>query len=473
MKRLLLVMLAAVALLQLACYKDKGNYDYHEVVAPKVTNLDTLYNAFIGDTLIIKPTVTSTDPNARFGFEWRIGIQAELRDTILTGYPFKFLFSLPIDIYPVRLTVIDSSNGMKYFQEFRIQGVTQFSKGALVLSSEGNTSQLSFVKPDSTVLPRIYQSLNGTNLPGGALQVIDLVKQFITPPPALGYWITYDGSVDGGTRVNTNTLLKWQTMRSNFFDVPAAVKPGFLETSADGVLRGVINGKLYIGAWQTYYLSPIYGYFGAPTNGDYDLYGRTAWNGVVPYVLGYDMKGKQFVAFTNFGTLSYLGNNYTATNTTSFDPKNIPLDLIHFQQINDGPCYAFGKGTDGILYEVRFLSAYKGFIEINPDYKRAFAQPNLITPTTKWAGSKKEVFYFTSGDKIYRYNPTNQNFSALTTNFGGKDVTMIKLSADENTLMAGVDGTVYFLDISTGKNGDVLKKYTGIPGSPIDITVRQ
>jgi hypothetical protein len=473
MKRLLLVMLTAVALLQLACYKDKGNYDYHDVGAPTVTNLDTLYYAYVGDTIVIKPTVTSTDPNARFGLEWRIGIQAELRDTILTGNPLKFYFSLPINIYPVRLTITDSSNGMKYFQNFRIQGVTQFSKGALVLSSEGNTSQLSFVKPDSTVLPRIYKTLNGADLAGGPLQVIDLIMQQVTPKPALGYWVTYTGAIDGGMRVNTNTLLKWQTMQSNFFDAPAAVNPGFLETSAEGVLRGVINKKLYIGAWQTYYGSDIYGYFGTPTNGDYELYDRTAWNGVVPYVLGYDTKGKRFVAFTNFGTLSYLGNGYTVTNTTSFDPKNISLDLIHFQQINDGPCYAFGKAADGILYEVRFLSAYKGFIEINPDYKRPFAQPGLITPTTKWVGSKKEVFYFTSGDKIYRYNPTNQNFAPLNTNFGGKAITMIKLSSDENTLMAGIDGTVYFLDISTGKNGEILKTYTGIPGSPIDITVRQ
>ncbi len=32
-----------------------------------------------------------------------------------------------------------------------------------------------------------------------------------------------------------------------------------------------------------------------------------------------------------------------------------------------------------------------------------------------------EVFYFTSGDKIYRYNPTNQDIRPLVTDFGGKD----------------------------------------------------
>ncbi|MFL5746758.1 MAG: PKD-like family lipoprotein [Niastella sp.] len=473
MKRLLLVMLTAFALLQLACYKDKGNYDYHEVVKPQVTNFDSIYYAFVGDTLIIKPTVMSTDPKAKFGFSMRIGIPQETRDTTISGYPLKFYFSLPIDTYPARLTITDSSNGMKYFMDFQIQGVTQFTKGALVLSQEGNTSQLSFVKPDNTVMPRIYQTLNGADLPGGPLQVIDLIKQQVTPVPTLGYWATFTGSNEGGMQVNTNTLLQVKTLRENFFDKPAAATPGYLETSENGVLRGVVNGKLYMGSWQTYWYSDVYGYFGTAPIGDYQFYRRVAFNNVIPYGVGYDMKNKQFAAFTNFGSLAFSGANYQVTNTTAFDPKNIALDLIHFQQINDGPCYAFGKAADGTLYELRFLIAYMGFIQLSPDYKRPFAQPGLITPTTKWTGSKKEVFYFTSGDKIYRYNPTNQSFTPLTTDFGGKAVTMIKLSNDENTLMAGVDGTVYFLDISTGKNGDVLKKYTGIPGSPVDITVKQ
>jgi hypothetical protein len=43
---------------------------------------------------------------------------------------------------------------------------------------------------------------------------------------------------------------------------------------------------------------------------------------------------------------------------------------------------------------------------------------------------------------------------------------------DDNTLAAGVEGTVYFLDISVGKSGNILKTYTGIPGSPVDVAVK-
>ncbi|MCS3800763.1 PKD-like family lipoprotein [Niastella sp. OAS944] len=472
MKQLLMVTLSVFALLQLACYKDKGNYDYNVPAAPQVTNLDSLYGIPVGDTLVIKPTVTSANPDAKFGYTWRISLPKQFRDTTFSGYPFKFFFNLDADTYTVRLTLTDSSNGMSYFKEFKIQGLTQFTKGTLVLSQEGGKGQLSFVKPDSTVLPRIYQALHGTDLPGKPSQIIDLILQNYNPTPALGYWITCNETDDGGVHLNTNTLLQMKTLRQNFFTVPPAAKPGYLETSSAGVLRGVINSKLYIGAWQTYYGSTIYGYFGEPALGDYELYDRVAFN-IAPYFVGYEKKLKKFVVFTNMGAVAYIGDGYQVTNTTAFDPKNVQLDLLHFQQINDNNCYAFGKAADGTLYELKFTPKFMGIVQVDPLYKRAFPQPALITANTKWAGSNSEEFYFTSGDKIYRYNPTNKDLKPLTTDFGGKAVTMIKLADDDNTLIAGVDGTVYFLDVSVGKNGEVFRKYTGIPGSPVDVTVKK
>src|SRR5687767_12285317 len=115
MKRLILVILTALGLLQLACYKDKGNYDYKTIVVPEITGLDTLYKVFLGDTLVIKPTVTTTDPNAKFGYSWRVAFPKINSDTTLTGNPFRLVFSFEPETYDVRLIITDSSNGMKYF----------------------------------------------------------------------------------------------------------------------------------------------------------------------------------------------------------------------------------------------------------------------------------------------------------------------------------------------------------------------
>jgi hypothetical protein len=467
MKRILLVMLAVLGLLQLACYKDKGNYDYKTIAVPEIAGMDTLYKAFLGDTIVISPKVTTADSSATFTYTWRISFPKRFTDTTITGYPFKLIFALEPQTYDVRLTVTDNTNGMKYFRYFRIKGQTQFSEGTLVLSREGNTSQLSFVKPDSTVLPRIYQALHGKDLPGQPLQVIDPYHRSISPTPLMGYWITGSGVADGGVRLNNSTLLQYSTLRKNFFDMPAAANPGYLESSTLGTLVGVINGKLYMGATQTYYGSDVYGMFGVATPGDYELYPTIAYNTVENYLLGYDINHKRFVAFTNYGSPAYAGINYQVESTI-FDPQNVGLDLIYFQQVNNSDCFALGKAADGTLYELSFGADLDGIVKLKPLYKRAFVQPSLIKPATKWAGNSEGVFYFTSDDKIYRYIPGSQEIEPLVPNFGGKTVTMIKL-ADDNTLIAGVDGAVYYLDVSLGKSGDIFRKYTGIPGAPVDV----
>jgi hypothetical protein len=470
--RLIIITCTALLLLP-GCYKDKGNYDYQFPPTPAISGLDSLYEVFIGDTLFIKPTVTSTNPQADLHLSWRIDIPKEFRDTSFNGPELKMVFNLNPELFPARLTITDSSNGMKYFHKFYIQGKTDFTTGMVVLSQESGISQLSFIKPDNTVYPRIYSATHDEDLAGGPQQVIALRNRDIPSAGVLCYWVTGSEGNDAGVQLDPNTLLKKRSLRYNFFDPPLAARPGYLESSPQGVLRGVVNGKLYVGSSFTYYASEVYGMFGLPPEGDYELYPRAAFNTVQPYFLGYDINRKQIVAFTNFGIPAYIGTDYQVANTTEFDPKNMGLELIYFQQINNNNCFAFGTATDGKLYELKFGAAFMGFIQLTPEYKRAFSRADLITPTTQWAGAPSEVFYFSSGDKIYRYNPLNQDITALNTDFGGKPVSMVKVEDNGNTLIAGVEGTVYFLDISPGKFGDVLKKIDGIPGNPIDVAIRQ
>jgi hypothetical protein len=62
--------------------------------------------------------------------------------------------------------------------------------------------------------------------------------------------------------------------------------------------------------------------------------------------------------------------------------------------------------------------------------------------------------------------------TALATNFNGQEITMLKVTDGGNTLITGVNGIVYFLDISTGRNGQLIREIDNVPGSPIDVAVR-
>ncbi len=51
-------------------------------------------------------------------------------------------------------------------------------------------------------------------------------------------------------------------------------------------------------------------------------------------------------------------------------------------------------------------------------------------------------------------------------------MTMIKLVGDD-LLIAGVEGSLHYLDISTGQNGSVYKVIDNIPGYPVDVVVEK
>lgn len=472
MKRYLIYIIAAWTFLA-ACYKDKGNYTYNVPPVPVIKNLDTVYSAIVGDSLVIAPTVTIAGSHPKLGFTWKITVPEQLKSLDFEGPALRTIFGLNPSRYYARLTVIDSTNGMKYFYDFAIDGKTVFATGTTVLSNEGGKSQISFISTDGTVLPRLYSAINGgEELPGAPQQVVAMLNQYIVPTTINSYWFFFGDGTDRGVQIDANTFKKIKTLKGNFFDPPAAPVPGLFTCSVNGVLEGVISGKLYVGASQTWSGSPVYGMFGADANGDYSMYKEGIFSSVMPYFVGYDINRKQFLSFTNFGSPAYAGTGYPVTDTTAFDPKNVRMDLWHLEQINNNNCYAFGKAANDSIYRLKFGVNFIGVTQFAPMEKKLFPMQDLVSVDTKWASSPTEIFYFTSGPHIYRYNPLNEEVKVLITDFGGRDVSMIKAIDEGNTLIAGVDGTVYFLDVSTGKFGDIKKKIDGIPGTPVDAVVK-
>jgi len=457
-----------------SCTKDKGNYSYHVPPMPVVTNLDTVYNAVIGDTLFIQPTVTISDKSHVLGYQWRVSAGAGNADLIAYGPSLRFIFGLAAARYPAQLTVIDSTNGMKYFFPFIVQGITVYSTGTLILSNDAGVSKLSFALPNGTVQPDIYKTINGTDLPPNAQQIVGLYNQFISGGTLFNYWVLCSQGSNPGVEFDPNTLGFVRTLKDNFFSTPTTMTPGFFTNNpSNGTMTGVLNGQIWAGAYQTSPYSPIYDQFSVPASGNYQLIPQAIFNPTFPYFLGYEANKKQVVAFTNFGAPAYIGTGYIDTvSNPSFDLTNVGLTMLDFEQINSNNCYMFGRAANDSVYELKFGAAFLGIIQLSPLYKRAFPRQDLITADTKWASSPVEIFFFSTGAAVYEYNPTNASVKQLTTDFGGKTITMLKASADGNTLMVGINGSILFLDVSTGKYGDIIRRIDNIPGSPVDLYQR-
>jgi hypothetical protein len=461
-----------------SCKKDLGNYTYNPPSEPVIAGIrNVTYSASIGDSLVIKPTITlaDADPLKDLSFEWKITVQELFKEVSYTGYPLKMVYNLGPGERPAKLIVTDKRNGLIYSIPFRITGTTQFSTGELVLSNDRGLAKFSFIKPDNTVLPDLYQSLNGAPLPSNPVQLYYSKPLAYQPNTKEEFWLICNDPAMSSVILDASTLLRKSSFETQFFTPPTQIVPGYLEpllypAQMGTVPNGIINGKLYIGVTSTAPNADDYGKFSNEQQGDYNL-SKYFLHGTNFY-LGYDLKAKAFVTFSGDG--SYTGANYPIDpKSTGFDPKKVGLDnLLFMNAVEGGTSYAFFKAADGTVNELSFsypIEDDKNFKALN---KRAFKGTAMINEDTKWQRNSLNVFYFSSNDKIYRYNPINEDIRVLDADFGGKKVSMIKISNNDNTLMVGVEGSIYTLNVTTGVNGIITKTITGIPGSPIDMIIK-
>jgi hypothetical protein len=470
MRNKLYFLLIFLAVGLFSCKKDLGNYTYHAPGEPILTQFtDSTFNALVGDTLTLQPkiSISGADYKTDLSYQWDILVDEDAREDTYTGYPLKIVYNLAPKLRQAKLTITDKRNGIKYFFPFKILGNTQFSVGTTVLSVDNGVTKLSFIKPDNSILPNLYKSLNGEDLAANPTQLF--AKPLAYQPGSVeNYWLICQDQTKQSVVVDGNTMLRKNYFNDQFFIAPATINIGSVE-AANGTPTAEINGKLYLSVTQTAPFAPDFGKFSSPQSGDYTLsrfYTRTPG-----YFFGFDATAQSFITFDGGG--NYMGNDY-ATDGTAFNPKKIGTGNMLFMQAQPGQSYAYIKGTDGKIYELSFYIDMDNYDQraIHVYGKREFKGATLIKDDTKWQKSTVDIFYFTVNDKIYRYNPLNQDLRTLDANMNGKKVSMIKLSADGNTLTAGTDGSLYTLDVSVGKNGTVTKTINGIPGAPIDVVVR-
>lgn len=473
-----IAILAFITVFYTSCKKDLGNYVYSPPSEPVVTGItNATFAALLGDTLTINPKVTlaGADPAKDLDFQWQITVQEELRSAVYKGYPLKIVYNLGPGERACKLTITDKRNGLFYNFPFKITGTTQFSAGTLVLSNDNGVTKLSFVKPDKTILGNIYKSLNNDDLPINPVELYYSKPLPYQPNTKEEYWVLSNDPNKSGVVLDASTLLKRKDFASQFFSPPAVINTGYLEpflgpVQMGTVPTGVINGKLYVGVQSTAPFADDYGKFANEQSGDYAM--SKYFTHGSSFFIGYNLKGKAFITFGADGT--YSGTNYKVdTASTGFDPKNVGYDnLLFMKPTEGGPSYAFFKTAAGTITELRFSYPIGDDRTFKGLGKRTFKGSALIDDDTKWVVNSLNVFYFSSKGKIYRYNPINEDIRQLDANFGGKKISMIKISLDDNSLTVGTSGAVYTLDISVSKTGNITKTISGIPGEPIDVVIR-
>ncbi len=462
-----------------SCTKDLGNYDYKAPSEPLVAGVkDSTFAAVLGDSLIISPKVTLADADAMndLDFKWTISIGEELREITFSGYPLKMIYTLSPGERSAQLTITDKRNNLFYRYNFKIRGTTPFSIGNLVLSNDNEGAHLSFIKPDKTVQADIYRLINEDPLPGNPVQLYYSKPLPYQPNTKEEFWVLAADPSHPGVIIDAATLLKRNNFDSQFFSPPAQIISGYMEpvlgvSQMGTVPNGVVNGKLYVGVQSTAPFADDYGKFANEASGDYTM--SKYFTHGPSYYIGYDLKAGAFITFGGDGT--YAGTTYKVDVTSAgFDPTNTGYNnLLFMKPMAGGTSYAFMKSANGTVDELSFIYPTPNTQTFKALEKRAFKGSALLKDDSKWVVSSLNIFYFSTEGKIFRYNPINEDIRQLEAQFNAGTISMLKISADDNTLYVGTPGNIYTLDISVGKPGTIVATQSNIPGSPIDFIIRK
>ncbi|MCK7557782.1 hypothetical protein MKQ70_23345 [Chitinophaga sedimenti] len=338
----------------------------------------------------------------------------------------------------------------------------------MVLSSSADKSHFSFVKVDGSLQADLYKAMNGEDLPPNAQQINVMRSLYYNNGAISSYWLTYK---TGAVQLDVATLRRTRFLKDFFFGPPESFDNGNFKVLNDGTLMAIINNKIYFGAFETAPFATYFGFLGAPVNGRYNV-GPMVLDNMTEaqsYILGYDNTRQAFIRFAG---RSYIDTTYTVRDSL-FNPKNLKMSLVHMERFTDDDMYAFMDSAGIKIKELYFSVNFNSSDIFRARKARTSPLNGRIKANTVWAKGIEKDFYFSADDKIYRYNPLNDEIRQLATDFGGKTVTMIKVLNNGDLMLVGTEGTVTYLDISTGRNGAFIKKIEGIPGSPKDVAVRE
>lgn len=468
--------LVSIVLLLTACAKDKGNYDYVDVPSPTVAHMDSLYTVVIGDSLIISPSITINSKGGNnYSLHWSVAVPELLSSIDFDGKELHMLFALGATSYNARLTITDENNGQKYFRNFVIKGVTEFTKGTVILSTLADHSALSFVTTGDSLMSDIYGKLNTTPLPPGGVQLCGPLNHNLTDAYVDKIWVRYTGNGSGVVNVNTTNMLKQGDLLSNFFGDPGAVNAEGLYETSGGTANGIFSGQFYWGYTYTYGKAPEYGKWGTsliPINSS-KYYLSNQFVQTDAYQLGFDTLTHSFMWIgpgnTFFGNINLMVT--PPADTSIFNPTKLKKDIVYMHRFSDDKMFAVADSAGKKKFELRFAVQFQGILMFSPQSMTRFKGDSLVTANTLWDSSPLSITYFTSGSDIYAYNLDNKFLTKLATSFSGQTISMLKVMDEGATLAVGVPGKVVYLNTSTGHNGDIKKTTDGIPGAPTDILV--
>ena len=250
MKRIYVILtLAFISLSMTACYKDLGNYDYHDINELAIDSILSFYTVDQFDTLKIDPLLTGTQysDSSRFAYVWEIA-----GDTVSTHLNLRYrVMNSPGEKY-CRFIVTDKETGVREYTYFYTTVVSATAvDGILLLGNYDGHSELSFKRLDRMEAPfqeNIFQVINGEYLGMQPQQLVQWYNYEATSDADnYGLHVLTDGQIK---RLSDKTLMLdevYPVYNQGYFKSIIPVNPSYPDF---GDFASIQSAAADVGSWQ-------------------------------------------------------------------------------------------------------------------------------------------------------------------------------------------------------------------------------
>jgi len=397
MKKLHILTLSVLIVLVTSCFKDQNNYFYNPMEKITVTGLTTSYDRIaMVDSLVLNPTVTSTDPAAKLTYFWGIyepnvtGVIPHM-DTLSKTTSLRMFVTRASKTWGLVFGVKNTNTGYQTLTTINLNIITQFTRGWYVLKDDGAQTDLDLFLTPATFAPttkmeNVFALVNGKKLNGTA-KMMNFDANYYTTVTGTNVKsrVFYVTSTNDASIINPNTMLEIHDFNGSFFTPPANKAPNFfmLGTAAeyfvnDGHIHSISTGVQNYGLFNNYQMrdannSPyrISDYYLGYYNMAPIFFDETSSSfvsaGATTTVLTacVDATGTAMKANNNNKTLLYMGLKTTTAPVTGIavlkDKTNPAIRILStitptvtaFKMVND-TLLATSKCYNGTLFTVNY-----------------------------------------------------------------------------------------------------------------------
>lgn len=429
-----------------ACYEDKGNYEYHELVEVLIdttgTGMQEEYSIMRYDRLRLAPNIyydgrlVTEDESAPLDYQWTIfsavsGIgTSTVIDTIGHESVLDTIITRTGGTYYVQLVVTNRLDGIRQFYRTHVAVSEIFDGGWMLLYERADMPGYSdfalvynnWVKSNVTydrIYTNLYSETNGEPLEGSPIRCLDIAVSLSSGNNYIG--LCTDKTLVG---VSENGIERALSFQDFFYQSPAVQAPVWYGQHGSGVMSGqsseiLINGNdVYT---NTYSFSATEGRttkFGVAKHSDEDVVGElAAWNAEVPATLNYgvivyDQTNQCFrYAAYNSAVLEHFAEQDLTV--AAFDVNHTGMQLLMADWgkgtttgVNLRPYdyMIMARGNERFLAVANFSSSTPADNNIGVGlYDMTAKCPNVASATTMAASHVGNFIYYGAGNRVYNY----------------------------------------------------------------------